>query len=153
MDKLIKLGLIMVVIGFSNFVSADSKHDNKQLFNQIFSEWTNAFNNKDLAKSCELFSPKVVADYQGYPRKNHHTICHGFKKVFLEPDHRYQYSFKLHEIYRANNLAAVRITWYLKVFENDKLKSSTQDEGMDIFEKNSAGKWQIVNYIGYPIIK
>jgi len=26
----------------------------------------------------------------------------------------------------------------------------TEDQGLDVFEKNKDGRWQIVNYVAYP---
>lgn len=123
----------------------------QQVFQTMFSDWTAAFNRKDLQKSCQLFSKSIVADYQGVPQKNYVTICDGFKKIFSIDRQRYQYHFKLHDVYRSGNLAVVRITWYLRILEDNKLKSQIQDEGMDVFQKNAVGRWEIVNYIGYLV--
>lgn len=127
------------------FAEEDAFHST---FEKIFSDWTAAFNRKDVAKSCALFAKSVVANYQGVPPKNYNSICAGFKKIFQSPL-RYQYSFKLHQVYLEENLAAVRVTWFLRVYEKGRLKSITQDEGIDIFQKNKAGQWQIVNYLSY----
>jgi len=129
---------------------ANQAKNDTVIFQQLFSDWTEAFNQKDLSRSCALFSKKVVANYQGVPEKNYSSICDGFKKIFEEKDKRYQYRFKLHHVYRSNTLAAVRITWYLNISENDKPISEVQDEGIDIFEKNEQGQWEIVNYIAFP---
>lgn len=138
-----------IVIFFSVSLYAKTNSQDFPLFEKIFSDWTEAFNHKNLAQSCQLFSKDVIATYQDYPTKNYDNICNGFKKIFSNSHLIYQYHFKLHNVYQSENLAAVRITWYLKLFENGKLKSETQDEGLDIFQKNSTGKWEIVNYLGY----
>ena len=118
------------------------------MFNHIFSTWTEAFNNKKLAQSCAIFSKLVVADYQGVSQKNYTIICDGFKTIFQKENNRYEYKFKIHDIYRSGDLAAIRITWYLYVYEFGKLTSKTRDEGMDILKLKN-GKWEIVNYIVY----
>lgn len=141
---------ITMIISFllaSNAV-ADKNQDHK-IFEKIFSEWTYAFNHKDLNGSCNLFSKDLIASYQGVPKKTYASVCDGFKKIF-KSDLNYQYQFKLHQVYRSQDLAAVRLTWYLKISENGKLISDTQDEGLDVFKKNSQGEWKIVNYLGYP---
>lgn len=122
-------------------------------FEQIFDSWTKAFNQKKYPEVCELFSKKVKADYQGAPRKNYSTICSGFHKIFQKTEMTYQNHFKIHEIYQSNNLAAVRITWYLNVYNKGILQYSLQEEGLDIFQKHSNNKWKIVNYIAYPVLK
>ena len=122
-----------------------------RLFHKILSDWTEAFNRRDLARACHLFSPVVVANYQGVPAKNYTTICDGFKTIFANTARRYQYHFKIHQVYRANGLAAVRLTWYLQVNGHGRVVLDSTDEGLDVFEKNKQGEWQIVNYLAYPI--
>lgn len=122
-------------------------------FKRLFADWTTAFNHKDLSRSCALFSKSVIADYQNFPPKNYISICNGFKKIFQEKDHRYRYHFKIHHIYHSGDLAVIRITWYLYLYQHAKLISITQDEGMDVLEKNQSGQWQIVNYLAYAKAK
>lgn len=121
------------------------------IFNKLFQDWTIAFNKKDLAKSCSLFSHQIRADYQGYPNKSYTTICDGFKKIFQEKNREYRYQFKIHYLFQADNLAVVRITWYLDIFENKTRLSTTKDEGIDVLEKDEHGEWKIVSYLAYPI--
>ena len=120
-------------------------------FQTIFSDWTKAFNEKNLTASCDLFSKKLSANYRGITPKNYTNVCGGFKKIFQEKNRDYQYNFKIQHVYQADHLAAVRITWYLKIYENKKLISSSQDEGLDVLEQDENGTWHIVNYLGYPV--
>lgn len=147
MCKVINYLLFVYIISISTNALAINQTD--LFFKNIFTDWTNNFNQKNVSKSCALFSKQVVADYQGISQKNYNSICNGFKKIFTLQNQRYQYRFTLHHVYRSGNLAALRITWYLRLYENEKLKSITQDEGIDILEKNKAGEWKIVNYIAY----
>ena len=128
---------------------ANEEQGDTLIFQTLFEKWTDAFNRKDLGGSCSLFSNTVAASYRGQPEKNFDSICNGFKKIFAETKRSYRYRFKVHHVYRSGNLAAVRITWYLTVVEDGKLKSLTEDQGMDILEKNESGNWQIVNYVAY----
>lgn len=144
-----RLGLAIFLITAVISPSLYANPNIQQLFQTIFSDWTQAFNQKDLKHSCQLFSPSVIAQYRGTPTKNYTSICEGFKKIFQDKTLSYQYQFKIHNIYRSEDLAAIRITWYLKIFKQGKLVSKTQDEGLDVFEKNNNGQWQIVNYLGY----
>lgn len=140
---------VAVATLMTSHVIAMENYQNHRLFDQIFLAWVDAFNHKNLAGSCNLFSKNLLASYQGVPPKNYYTVCNGFKKIFHET-RDYQYHFKLHQIYRANDLAAVRITWYLRISEQGKLISTVQDEGLDIFKQNKRGEWKIINYLGYP---
>jgi hypothetical protein len=40
----------------------------------------------------------------------------------------------------------------LDVYNKGKHISSTQEEAIDIFQKQANKKWQIVNFIAYPIL-
>lgn len=116
---------------------------------KLVKDWTAAFNKKDLNATCSLFSKHIIADYRGLPQKNHAAICDGFKKIFADKLQRYEYKYKIHNIYRLGDLAAIRITWYLHVFQGDKEIATIQDEGMDVLMKNDKDQWQIINYLAY----
>lgn len=141
----------LLLLIFPLILFANPAEQDKVLFTNIFKNWTDAFNHKDL-KSCNLFSKHLIANYQGAPTKNYMTICNGFKKIFNEKDKRYHYTFKLHQIYRKDNLATVRVTWYLTIYEKNKIVSKTQDEGLDIFEKDQKSTWKIIQYLAYPVL-
>ena len=126
--------------------------NNSEQFNYLFQSWTDAFNKKQLSQTCALFSKNVTALYQGIPSKDYSSICNGFKKIFNQKKMKYQYDFKIHRIYCEARLAVVRITWYLKIFDQKKLVNVVQDEGMDVLTKDK-GHWQIINYIAFPVSK
>lgn len=149
MGRLICLLIFLSLCAFH--LTAFSHSQDKKLFQELFEQWTTAFNHKNLAKSCDLFSKRVTADYRGTGKKNYFTICHGFEKIFAEKNKRYLYHFTLHDVFRSGNLATVRITWYLKVYENNKQITQVQDEGIDVLLRSKQGKWQIINYLAYPV--
>src|SRR5688572_12981286 len=107
--------VFVFVIFFSSTVYAKKIESHEMEFYNIFSQWTEAFNQKDLTKSCALFSKNLIADYQCVPQKNYNSICDGFKKIFQKTNRRYEYQYRLHDVYQSGDLAAVRITWYLRV--------------------------------------
>lgn len=149
--KYIKLFIMLIPICFLSEIHASPKTIKAVNFQQIFSDWTKAFNEKKFPQVCELFAKSISADYQGSPQKDYNKICDGFKKIFQEKDTIYHNDFKIHHIYSSNAFAAVRITWYLHIYKNGKQTSSIQEEGLDIFQKQANGKWQIVNFIAYPV--
>ena len=128
---------------------AAASSNDKKTFEKLFTDWSTAFNRKNLAASCALFAKSVTADYKGAPRKNYTSICDGFKRVFNDTSKTYTYHYKLRHVYRSGNLAAVRITWYLEVAEAGKPTSNTTDQGIDVLRPNQNGQWQIINYLAY----
>lgn len=141
--------LFLFILLVSSSVFANSNSRDLALFHTLFTHWTDNFNQRKLAPTCALFSKSVVADYRGIPQRNYVSICDGFKKIFNDEKFQYRYRFKLHDVYRSQNLAAVRVTWYLTVYEDGKKVSETQDEGLDVFQKSKMGRWEIVNYLSY----
>lgn len=135
----------------SSAAHADATED-QATFQAIFSDWTHAFNEKRFPEVCDLFSPALVADYQGAQKKDYSSICNGFKKIFAEQGVVYHNDFRIHQVYRANDLAAVRITWYLDVRKDGSPESAVQEEGLDVFQRQEDGKWKIVNFIAYPVL-
>jgi ketosteroid isomerase-like protein len=141
------------IVGFyllSQVCFAETVVDNQE-FEKIFTDWSDAFNHKNLAATCHLFAKNVIANYQGFSQRNYSDICSGFNTIFNQINVSYQYKFKLQNVYQQANLAVVRITWYLQVYKRKKLISSIQDEGMDVFSKSKDGHWEIINYISYPV--
>ena len=148
MNQYFKIIFFIVTVLMSAYSFSKNTGPDFKLFEKKFHNWTRAFNHKNLAATCNFFSKEVVANYQGYPEKNYASICSGFKKIFAESDHQYQYDFKLHDVYRSHDLAAVRVTWFLRVTHNNQV-SQTQDEGLDVFKRDIKGSWKIVNYLSY----
>ncbi|VVC75377.1 hypothetical protein AQUSIP_06670 [Aquicella siphonis] len=145
---LLVISLISVSLTSNGYAS---KANDKVLFQELFKSWTKTFNQKKYPEVCDLFSKSIVADYQGSQRKNYSKLCFGFKKIFKEKNMVYHNNFKIHKIYHSNNLAAVRITWYLDIYKNGAHVSTIQEEGLDILQKQSNNQWQIVNFIAYPV--
>ncbi len=141
--------LLMLTTTLITSAGAESLSPDYLMFKRIFAEWTDAFNRKDLAGSCALFSKTVTANYQGAPRKTYSSLCDGFKRVFQDKERRYQYRFKLLDVYRSGDLAVARITWILSIYKDGKRISTTEDLGVDVFKRSAAGKWQIVYYLAY----
>lgn len=150
-QKLSYLLAFLLMITISSIGFALNKEDRVD-FQKIFAEWTAAFNEKKFPVVCNLFSKSIIANYQGAPQKNYAMICDGFRKIFQEKETIYHNDFKIHAIYRSNDLAAVRITWYLTVYKKGIQISSIQEEGLDILRRQTNNKWQIVNFIAYPVL-
>lgn len=158
-SKLNRFMLIIVTFFFVSLFSGSIAHGDihsnekdKLIFEKLLIEWTEAFNRKDIVKTCDLFSKTVTATYRGAPKKNYETICNGFKKIFAEKDKNYQYRFEMHEVYRSLDLAVIRVTWYLTIDEPGKKTGLKQDEGLDVLQQDSDKQWKIVNFLGFEDI-
>lgn len=148
-----KYFIIIFLINIFFSVSYASSENNTEIFEAVFKNWTQSFNQREYPKVCDLFSERLASNYQGSKQKNFESTCEGFKKIFLEKNKRYHNDYQLHQVFMSGSLAVVRVTWYLKIFNHGKCESFTQEEGIDIFEKQKNGDWKIVNFIAYPIAR
>lgn len=131
-------------------VSKDSVNaSDRDIFQDRFQTWTDAFNRKDYPGTCDLFSQRLKSNHQGIPAEDYQAISENFKKVFANKSRVFKYKFKLHETYRSNDLGVAKITWYLETTEKGKPTTTSEAISMDIFEREKDGKWRIVNFVSY----
>jgi uncharacterized protein (TIGR02246 family) len=130
-------------------VEARANSSDAATFDKLFADWTQAFNRKDLKATVSLFSKDCVSSNPGAPHKDYAAICGLFKSLFGQTEKTYQYRYKIQNVYRSGDLATVRITWYLDITKDGKLLAKSEEQGIDIFQKNDKGVWQIVNFIAY----
>lgn len=114
-----------------------------------FSDWTEAFNRRDLEGSCALFSKDIKADHHGVPTEDWQTMRARFKKLFADKSRQFTYRFKLLRVYRQGNLAVGRITWYLTVTKDGKKILDEETQSMDIFKPNKNGMWEMVDFVSF----
>lgn len=126
--------IVALNVVFMSTAQANVAED-EATFQAIFRAWTQAFNEQRFPEVCKLFSRSLIADYQGAQTKNYSSMGNGFKKIFEEREVVYHNDLKLHQIYRSNDLATVRITWYLNICKEGVHLSSMQEEGLDVFQK------------------
>ena len=121
-------------------------------FNAIekrFTDWTEAFNRRDLEGACALFSKDIKADHQGIPTEDWQTMRARFQRLFQDQSRQYKYRFKLLRVYRAGDLAVGRITWYLTVTEDGKKTLEEETQSMDIFRPNKRGVWEMIDFVSF----
>lgn len=130
------------------FVCASLHARDNDGFTRLYDDWTAAFNRKDSKEVCKLFSKNVVADYPGIPTRDYPTICNKLTRLLQEEERQYHYRYEFRNVYRSGGLAAIRITWFLTTTEGRE-KTTLVEQGLDVLQKNRAGKWEIVNWISY----
>ena len=141
--------LLNCILTLMSPVEAKSNPTDALMFDRLFADWTQAFNNKNLEATSNLFSKDCVSSNPGAPHKDYAAICGLFKTLFAQTEKTYHYRYKIQDVYRSGDLATVRITWYLDISKDGKLISKSEEQGIDIFQKNVNGVWQIVNFIAY----
>jgi len=110
-------------------------------------QWTADFNAGSKAAACDLFSKTLIADYRGAPETDYAARCRLLERAIDNPTHRFHYADPLiKEIIVEGDLAVVRIEWTETVTPGD---ITLIEPGMDIFRKETDGKWRIIRYIAY----
>jgi ketosteroid isomerase-like protein len=109
-------------------------------------QWTDDFNagRKDIV--CDLFSKQAISDYRGQPERHYKEICQLLRDSLDDPARDYHYDLDIAEIIVAGDLAVVRLTWTLFI---TPLNVTSVEPGMDVFRRETDGKWRIVRYIAY----
>lgn len=128
--------------------SAQTAADAKS-FDKLYADWTKAFNKKDMAGTMSIFSTSCVASLPDANHKTYDQIRDGFKKLFADKTHTYQYTYDVHNIYHSGDLAAVRITWHLTATSPGKAPEKNNELGLDVLRKDASGAWKIVNWVAF----
>jgi uncharacterized protein (TIGR02246 family) len=116
---------------------------------QRFERWTAAFNARDPTGVCDLFAPDLLYSIPEVLQGTRETMCKNLAKLVARPDIRLRYdSPDVHEILVAGDVAVVRLAWTLTV-EVNGAKDTTTEEGMDIFRRQSDGRWSIARFIAF----
>lgn len=114
--------------------------------------WTKDFNEKKVDKICGLFAQDLIANYGDYPELSYESICTQLKSSLTMQDRTFNYTLDLQEIIVTGDLGVVRLIWTLEVSDsNGHLVETVKDRGIDIFRRQSDGKWRISRYIAYPM--
>lgn len=109
-------------------------------------QWTDSFNSGDKAGACDLFSKTLISDVLGQGEANYETRCAIIRKALDDRQRRFHYDLDIKEIMVEKTIAIVRLDWTLRI--SPRGVTSTES-GLDIFKKESDGRWRIIRYMAY----
>jgi steroid delta-isomerase len=112
-------------------------------------QWTVAFNAGDAEKTCALFSRELRADYRGLPERGYDGQCDILKRSLGDQTRRYSYALAIKEVLVWGDVAVVRLTWTLTITPKDGKTITSIEPGLDVFRKESDGRWRIVRYMAF----
>jgi steroid delta-isomerase len=112
--------------------------------------WRSAFNARDEDRVCALFSPDLVANYQGEPERDYSSLCEILRAAIRDPDVTYRYSVEIKEIAVYGETAVVRLAWALEIDKAGSAKQNVEEPAVDIFHRQADGSWKISRYLAYP---
>jgi ketosteroid isomerase-like protein len=113
-------------------------------------QWRADFNARRATRICDLFAPSLRYDFQGLPEQNYTLLCDRLHRTLADRSKTFQYGLSIKEVIASGSLAVVRLTWASTVIASDG-RSATNDEiGLDVFQRQRDGRWQIIRYMAYP---
>lgn len=109
-------------------------------------QWTDDFNAGRADGICDLFSKEAISNYRGQPERSYDDICALLQDSLADPARDYRYQLDIREIIVEGDLAVVRLVWTLFI---SPLNVSSTEPGIDIFRRETDGKWRIIRSLAY----
>jgi ketosteroid isomerase-like protein len=111
-------------------------------------QWRLDFNGRRSANICGLFANDLRYDFRGLPEQDYSLLCNRLHRALGDTTRSFHYDLRIKEIIVSGSLAIVRLTWISTLTANGN--SDTHEEpGLDVFQKQAGGRWQIIRYIAY----
>ena len=96
------------------------------------------------------FTKDLRYDFRGLPEQNYSLLCDRLQRALSDATRSFRYDLRIKEIIVFGSLAIVRLTWISTLTANGN--SDTHEEpGLDVFQKQADGRWQIIRYIAYEV--
>ena len=114
-----------------------------------FARWTEDFNAGRKDEVCDLFAKDLQSDYRGVPSRGYERQCRILHESLSDPTRRYSYALNIREILVFGDIAIARIIWTLTIRKTDGQETKVTEPGLDVFRRESDGKWRIIRYLAY----
>jgi uncharacterized protein (TIGR02246 family) len=147
-----KLAIAAAVACVGTMISvwADMNSDKAAIMDRL-ARWTGAFNARNVAGICALFSTDLVYTVPEVRDGSRKLLCSRLSAVLAKPELQLHYdSPDIREIIVAGNIAVVRLFWTLTARKGTEQNTSTET-GMDIFRRQPDGKWSIARFISFGV--
>jgi ketosteroid isomerase-like protein len=116
---------------------------------QALAQWTDDFNARRTDKVCDLFAADVRADVRGAAERDHAAVCELLVSSLKDGSKHYHYAMDIKEVLVFGDVAVVRVVWTLTIKLGSGASVESVEPGMDIFQKQPDGSWQIIRYMAY----
>jgi len=138
-----------LIVSPASSLAAEPVDSAEAAIRAALAKWTEDFNAGDAQKACDLFSPELRYDYRGFPERNYRDICNALQNSLTDPTKHYRYALAINDVLVSGNLAVVRLTWTLTVNEAGAEPQVSQERGLDVFRRESDGRWKIIRFIAF----
>jgi steroid delta-isomerase len=113
-------------------------------------QWRDDFNARRAAHICDLFATNLRYDFQGLPEQTYPLLCDRLHRALANTTQSIHYGLTIKEIIVSERLAIVRLTWISTVTDEGGKPVTHDETGLDVFGRQSDGRWKIIRYIAYP---
>src|SRR5580692_2966237 len=112
--------------------------------------WMADFNAGHTEEVCDIFAPSLRADVAGAAERDFDAQCGLLRQSLGDSSRSFSYALDLREILAEGDMAAVRLKWILttRVKATGKV-STTEEQGLDVFGRDSDGHWRIIRFTSY----
>jgi uncharacterized protein (TIGR02246 family) len=150
LGKALRLAGAATIFAASLSVAAPlAAEDSAAEIRQALEQWTDDFNAGHADKVCDLFAADVRADVRGAAERDHTAICDLLVKSLNDKTRHYHYAMDIKEVLVFGDVAVVRLVWTLTIKLASGAGIESIEPGMDIFQKQPDGSWQIIRYMAY----
>ena len=142
---------ILVAVTLASIPPADASDDaSRAEVAAALTQWMADFNAGRLGKVCDLFARDLRADFRGQPERGYDAQCGLLQRSLADGARAFSYALTIKEILVSGDTAVVRLTWTLTIRPKDTDREVTSVEpGVDVFRRQSDGRWRIIRYIAY----
>jgi steroid delta-isomerase len=136
---------VLVLFGSGPSVAGNAAAEIKSTLTQ----WMADFNAGKTDQVCDLFAADIRADYRGYPTRDQQAVCDLLTKSLTDKTRSFRYALDIKEIVVFGDVAVVRLVWTLTIKEQGGREIKSVEPGMDVFRRQTDGRWKIVRYMAY----
>jgi ketosteroid isomerase-like protein len=137
---------------FANSAPASGGEDGAPtIIARRLSDWTDAFNAREAAAVCDLFSPDLISTMQGRPDEGRDAVCDRIARTLADRRLSIHYVPHIKEIIVSGELAVVRLVWSVKTRIGLVTKVS-EEPGIDIFRLEADGNWRITRFLAFSVM-
>ncbi len=122
----------------------------KAAISERLQRWAAAFNARDSAGVCDLFSRNLIATVPGALDSGRDAVCARLATLLAKPDRQLHYSPDIREIIVSGDIAVVRLFWTLAIQQGTQ-RHTSKEAGMDIFQRQAGGTWSIIRFLAFSI--
>jgi steroid delta-isomerase len=149
------LGVLFRLLGFLGLLAplactpalADAEADKAAIAGRL-EAWADAFNARDVARTCDLFSADLASTMRGRADEGRDAVCRRIASALADRGVTMRYAPDIHEILVSGDLAVVRLVWSVTVQRGPK-PAVSKEPGLDVFRREPDGQWRIIRFLAF----